>query len=292
MGVHVAAPPPMHTWVRLRAPQMRPLPSRARVGTSAGIYSQRTRHILIYIYMYIYRCEVRVCKWVMGTHVCCCIRVRSRAGADDARIRGVCASAMRSLRKAIHRWNTHRYRMEIHDACINLHARLATPMKGSAMRARRTHAPASCVHARACACGVGRPRIRADTCERLPPASTVGGSARRRSTWRRRSTRTSARGTLPQCRTWSKYAPPFRPRRRVTAAGRARPGRRCGAGRCARRRRRCARARVCAQTCGHAHGRASGCVGIAARRNDGIYVCMDIYLYTCMYALYINISIG
>ena len=29
----------------LRAPTMRPSPSRARVGASAGIYSQRTRHV-------------------------------------------------------------------------------------------------------------------------------------------------------------------------------------------------------------------------------------------------------
>ena len=33
--------------------------------------------------------------------VCSCIRVRSRAGANDALIRGMCASATGSLRKAI-----------------------------------------------------------------------------------------------------------------------------------------------------------------------------------------------
>jgi hypothetical protein len=43
------------------------------------------------------------------------------------------------------------------------------------------------------------------------------------------------------------------------------------------------RARVCAQTCGHAHVRASTCVGIAARSNDGIYVCMYVYVYLFMY---------
>ncbi len=37
------------------------------------------------------------------------------------------------------------------------------------MRARRTHAPVCCVRARARACAraIGRPRIRADACERL-----------------------------------------------------------------------------------------------------------------------------
>jgi hypothetical protein len=37
MGVHAAAPPAMHTCVRLRAPTMRPLRSRARVAMPAGI---------------------------------------------------------------------------------------------------------------------------------------------------------------------------------------------------------------------------------------------------------------
>ncbi len=50
-------------------------------------------------------------------------------------------------------------------ACIYIHARLAPPTNGSPMPARRTHAPAC---ARVCACAIGRARIRADTCERLP----------------------------------------------------------------------------------------------------------------------------
>jgi hypothetical protein len=53
----------------------------------------------------------------MGTRVCYCIRVRSRAGADDALI----ASATRSLRKAIHRWHTHRYSICTHTACMYLY---------------------------------------------------------------------------------------------------------------------------------------------------------------------------
>ncbi len=61
----------------------------------------------------------------MGTRVCSCVRVRSRAGADDALTRGMCASAMRSLRNAIDGTRTdivYRYMMH---ACIYTHARLA-----------------------------------------------------------------------------------------------------------------------------------------------------------------------
>jgi hypothetical protein len=127
--------------------------------------------------------------------------------------------------------------------------------------------------ARACACAIGRPRIRAGTCERLPSASTAGGSARRRSTTRRRSTRTSARGTPRQSPRCPMYAPPFRPGRRATAGGTRSVGRRCGACRCARRRRRCTR--VCVQTSGHVHA---------------LCVCMSIYVCIFVYALYIYIN--
>jgi hypothetical protein len=48
-----------------------------------------------------------------------------------------------------------------------------------------------------------------------------------------------------------------------------------------------ARARACAQPCGHAHARVSPGVRIAARTNDGLYVCMyrciRIYIYICRY---------
>jgi hypothetical protein len=72
MGVHVAAPPAMHTCVRLRAPTMQPFPSRARVGMSAGIYCQRTHHVGIYI-----RIDAN------SGHVtgCTCVLVRTRAFA-------------------------------------------------------------------------------------------------------------------------------------------------------------------------------------------------------------------
>ena len=54
-----------------------------------------------------------------------------------------------------------------------------------------------------------------------------------------------------------------------------------------------ARARVCGQTCGHAHARSSTCVGIAARTKDGIYVCMYVYEYICMciYIYIMNIKV-
>jgi hypothetical protein len=108
----------------------------------------------------------------MGTRLRSCIRVRSRAGADGARIRGICACAARSLRKAIHRCTYTVYVYTMH-ACIYIHAHLATPTNGSPMRARRAHVLRPC--ARMCACALWRPRIRADTCERVPSASTAGG---------------------------------------------------------------------------------------------------------------------
>jgi hypothetical protein len=54
-----------------------------------------------------------------------------------------------------------------------------------------------------------------------------------------------------------------------------------------------ARPRVCAQTCGRAHARVSACVGMAARRKDGLHVCM--YMYVCIYMymfLYVYIYIA
>jgi hypothetical protein len=226
----------------------------------------------------------------MRTRVRLCVRVRSRAGADDALIRGMCASAARSPRSAIDGTRAGiAYRYMLH-ACIYIHARPATRMKGSAMRARRRDARTCCarVRARACACAIGRPRIRADTCEPVPSVWTAGGSARRRSRRRRRSTRTSARGTPRVSPTCPMYEPPFRHGRRATAGGTRSAGLRCGAGRCARRDRRCARACLCAQTCGHAHARVCTCVGIAARTKDGI-LCM--YLYICLYMISTDVCI-
>jgi hypothetical protein len=48
-------------------------------------------------------------------------------------------------------------------ACIYVHARLATQMNGSPIRER-----AASVSARVFSCAIGRPRIRAETCARLP----------------------------------------------------------------------------------------------------------------------------
>jgi hypothetical protein len=87
MGVHVVAPPALHTCVRLRGSTMRPSPSRARVGTSASMYSQRTRHVEIYIsidaksgHVYGYACafvHTRAiacgrCRCADTRHVCEC----------------------------------------------------------------------------------------------------------------------------------------------------------------------------------------------------------------------------
>jgi hypothetical protein len=77
----------------------------------------------------------------MGTRACSCVRVRSRAGADDALTRGSCASATRSLRKATHRWNTHIHSVvRPRAASVRLGARV--PVRLGAYASAPTHASA------------------------------------------------------------------------------------------------------------------------------------------------------
>jgi hypothetical protein len=157
-------------------------------------------------------------------------------------------------------------------------------------RTDRRCGPAACtcpraafVRARVCEGAIGLPCIRADTCEHFPSASTAGGSARRRSPGRRRSTQTSARGTPRRSPRCPGYAPPS-PARAARHCGRDTLGGVVGAARAVVRGgdRRCALARVCAQTCGHAHARVCTCGVIAARTKDGVYVCMYVYVYVCI----------
>jgi hypothetical protein len=111
---------------------------------------------------------------------------------------------------------------------------------------------------------------------RAPSAGVDRGSARRCSPMRRRSTRTSARGTPRRSAYCRGYAPlsvrGAPPRRRRSA------GVRCGVGRCARPHHRCAR--TCAQTYGNSHARASSGVCIAAGRKDGMHVRIHTHTHT------------
>jgi hypothetical protein len=84
----------------------------------------------------------------MGTRLCPCVRLRSRARADVALMRGMCASAARSLRNASDGTRTGIAYSYMMHACIYIHVRLATSTNGSPRRARRTHAPMCCVRAR------------------------------------------------------------------------------------------------------------------------------------------------
>ncbi len=79
------------------------------------------------------------------------------------------------------------------------------------------------VRVRVCVCVSAHARrhtcVHAETCrEHFPSARIICGSARRRSAICRRSTRTSARGTLPRCQTCPRYAP-------ISASGVHRGGR-------------------------------------------------------------------
>jgi hypothetical protein len=220
-------------------------------------------YVCIYRYRYIYRANAHVMYeyisigaksgYVNGYACVLCVRVRSRAGADDALIRGMSASAARSLRKAIHRWNTHIHSVRIPNACMYLYA-CASGYTDAGPPYTRPRAAS--VRARVCACAIGRPRIRAEPCEHVPSLSTAVGSARRRSARRKRSTRTSARGIPPRSPRCPLYAPPLRPGRRATAGGTRSAGSSMRRGPLCAAATADARARMRAQTCGPAHARA------------------------------------
>jgi hypothetical protein len=199
---------------------------------------------------------------------------------------GMCASATRSLRYAIDETRIDiAYRYMMHACIYPLLSllRLATQMNGSPMRARRTHAPTCCV--RACA------RV----CVRL---GAHASAPTRASPSRRRRLRVPRLAGVPVCvgvqrrhrrvehRACHRVVRGMRrlsgPGGAQLRAGRARPGRRCGAGRCARRHRRSAR--VCVQTCGHAHARVCTCVSLRVRKmGTPMYVFMYFYMYMYIY---------
>jgi hypothetical protein len=138
------------------------------------------------------------------------------------------------------------------------------------------HARTCCVRARARACAIGRPRNRADTCERVPSASTavarlagvqLGVGVQRQH--RRVEHRVGHHVVLGMRRHFGPGGAPPR-------VGRARPGRRCGAGRCARRRHRCARVCVCADVWARA------CAGVHVCRYSCAYERRVICMYVCI----------
>jgi hypothetical protein len=156
-----------------------------------------------------------------------CQRARVR-GADGTALRLVCASAVSS---------PHSHGLTHTDGSVFIYStctHLALYADRLCMRARYV-------------CVRGRARIRADACKHFPPPPSVAVSARRRSTRRRPSTRTSARGTPRESRCCSSYAPlPAQRAPRRTALGRspthARPV-------CAAAPPMRARARACVRAC-------------------------------------------
>jgi hypothetical protein len=121
----------------------------ACVGTSAGIYSQLTRHVK-YICTYIGAksgCVHGYACVLLHTRAYACGRVRAptmRGYAACARVR--CALFVRPSIGGTRTYTAYAYLMH---ACIYIHARLATPTNGSPMQARRTHSRTCCVRARA-----------------------------------------------------------------------------------------------------------------------------------------------
>jgi hypothetical protein len=174
------------------------------------------------------------------------MRVRSRAGADDALIRGMCVSAARSLCKAIHRWNTHIYSVCIPNACMYLYPCASSYTDERIADAGPPHTRAHVLRPSA------RVRVRVHSGahasalthasafrRRRPRVARLG----RRSTRRRRSTRTSARGTPRRSPRWTRYAPSFRPGRLATVGGTR------SAGSLVRREPLCAAATADARSC-------------------------------------------
>jgi hypothetical protein len=213
-----------------------------------------------------------------------CVRVRSRAGADDARVRGMCASAARSLRKAIHRWNTHGYSMYIPAACMYLHPCASSYTDERIADAGPPHTRAHVlrsVRARVCACDRARTHLRRHL--RAPSVGVDRG-------WLGSQAFQSASAFNANICAWNTAAVTSLayvcaalsgPGGAPPQAGRAR--RVIGAARAVVRGGAAdARARVCAPTCGHAHARVSPGVGIAARSIDGIYDCMS-FVHICLY---------
>jgi hypothetical protein len=121
----------------------------------------------------------------------------------------MCASVTPSLCNPID--GTRRSIYYMYTPCMHVSLSMRVWLHGRTGRrcgpAAHTRPRAASVRARVCECAqLGRTHIRADTCERVPSAWTACGSARRRSSRRRRSTRTSARGTRRALRRWLTYA--------------------------------------------------------------------------------------
>ncbi len=145
------------------------------------------------------------------------------------------------------------------------------------------------MRARVCECAqLGRPRIRADTCEGLPSAWTVGGSGRRHSAERWRSTRISARGTPRHFPCLPGYAPAFRPGcapLRRDALGRVFDAVRA----VVRSGSADARVRVCLDVWARACAGVQGCrYSCACERR---LVCMYGYICIYKYAIYMYMSV-
>jgi hypothetical protein len=211
-------------------------------------------HTHVYIDLYSCATHARGCVSVRRP----CIPTCPCARADGTALRFVCASAVPSPRS---RGLTHTdgsvFIQYIHRSCP---VRRSSYARIAEADMRRVRAEAS-VHTRALMCVRGRARIRANACEHLTPPPSVAVSARRRSAWRRPSTRTSARGTPPPSRQCSRYAPLSA--RRAHRGGLRSAGRRRMRGRCARRHRRCVCANACARACSYVYK------GVCGRIADG-----------------------
>jgi hypothetical protein len=160
----------------------------------------------------------------------------------------------------------------------------------------RAHVLRPCARARACA--IGRPRIRADTCERVPSAWTAGGAARQAFYYGAFNANIGAWNTARVTNLYQ-VCPAF-PAQAVRHRGRDLLGRVVDAARAVERGgdRRCARACVCADAWARACAGVHVCrYSCAYERRDTcmyvcIYVCICVYRYLYMHVCIINLRIA
>ncbi len=223
----------------LRAPTMRPSPSRAHAWVRPLAYVANAHVMYEYICLYIYRRKGRSCTWV---RVCVLAYACDRVRALTMREYAACVRVWRALfvRPSIDGTTT--YTVCAHDARMYLYPCACGYPDERIADAGPPHARARvlrpCVRVRLGA-HASAPALASAFRRRGPRVVRLAGVRVRVGVQRehRRVEHRACDYVVPSMRRLSGPggAPP--------QAGRARPGVRCGAGRCARRDRRCARAR-------------------------------------------------
>jgi hypothetical protein len=231
-----------------------------------------------YTYLYRYLCTcVRDGYGLACGCTACDAHARAIARADDAAVSITCACGY--VRR--HIWPTH-------TSCININIYPDERIAGAGPPHTLAHVRAGSERARVCVCDWAPTHPRRTV--RAPSAGVDRGWPRLAGVLRRVCVQREHRRV--EHRKCQKVVHGMRrlsgPGGAPPRAGRARPGR-DAARAVVRGGTADARARVCAQTCVHAHARVCTCVGIAARSKDGISVFMYLYVFICNRYMYVRV---